>query len=66
MYHSFLKNIVFNNWNTTVFSIDNRKYFWAASQNNRLYITSLKIQLHITEINYILKYIQIENSCFKL
>ncbi len=29
-------------------------------------VMMLKIQLRITEINYILKYIQIENSYFKL
>ncbi len=29
-------------------------------------VMMLKIQLYITEINYIFKYIQIENSFFKL
>ncbi len=32
----------------------------------KTWVMLLKIQLRITEINYILKYIQIENSQFKL
>ncbi len=49
---------------------------WAANQHIRMIsedhvplktgVMMLKIQLRITEINYILQYIHIEKSCFKL
>ncbi len=53
-----------------------RNVSWAVNQHIRMIsedhvtlktgVMMLKIQLHITEINYILTYIHIENSYFKL
>ncbi len=45
--------------------------FWAANQNIRLISEgscdwSIKFSFEITGINYILKYIQIENKYYKL
>ncbi len=58
---------------STVFIIDNNKMFLEQQISileyflkDHVTLKMLKIQLCITEINYILKYIQIEKSYFKL
>ncbi len=63
MYHSFHKNI---------FNIDNNQKYQHIRMISEDHVTlktgvmMLKIQLRITEINYILTYIHIINSYFKL
>ncbi len=71
MYLSFCKNIKQH----SCFLIIRRHVSWAANQHIRTISEGscdtedewmLKIQLYITEINYILKYIQVENCNFDI
>ncbi len=69
--HSFNKNV------STTFNIDNNNNVFLEQQISilerflkdhmtlKIGVLMLKIQLCITGINYILKYIKIENICFK-
>ncbi len=54
---------------TTVFNIDNNQHIIMISEDHvtlKTGVMMLKIQLRITEINYILTYNYIENSYLKL
>ncbi len=49
------------------FNVDNKSaYYYDFWRSCDTEVMMLKIQLRITEINYILKYIKIENGSFKL